>query len=320
MIEDNARPGIIRANAYFLIAGAGLILLNFVAPVLLGIVQRLGIEITQTGLLCLLDIVYYVPCILIPIGLYAWRGKGGGLRLGSVSIKQTLQCLAAAYFCVMLANSLAAVWSILLEWMGFTLYSTEIVMNNENDLLKAVFAVAVLPGICEELLFRGVVLGAYERGGTRKAILVSSILFASLHGSVQGFPVQLVIGIILGFAACSTGSIYVGMMIHTAYNAILLIMSYLMRGIDAGEYNSIYESIGGISGMVTVVIEMLISAALLFVILRSFARQGEQTGEKVYENSSLHMGKAAVIILAAGLAAVSFLYGQDIMLLLGYQI
>ncbi|MBQ4089351.1 MAG: CPBP family intramembrane metalloprotease [Clostridia bacterium] len=273
---------------------------------------------TQLDLLCLLDGIYYIPCILVPVCLYALRHKSAGLRLGPVSFKQMLQCLAAAYLCVMLANSLAALWSVILETIGFRLYSTEIVMNNGNDLIKAIFSVAVLPGICEELLFRGVVLSAYERGGTRKAIFISALLFSTLHGTVQGFPVQLLIGIILGFAVCSTGSIYISMMIHTAYNAFLLLISYLYRGIDVPEYSSIYESLGGAIGLATVLIECVVSGGILWLILSSFARQGGEMGITHEPEKRLRPDTTAVIALISGIVTVCYMYGQDIMLLLGY--
>ena len=318
MTENHGRPGTLRANACFLLAGAGLILLNLVAPFIVKMLNGMGVGMAHVDLLCLLDGIYYIPFILIPVCLYALRYKSAGLRIEPVSIVQMLQCLAAAFLCVLLANSIAAMWSMLLEAMGFTLYSTDIIMNDENDLLKAIFAVAILPGICEELLFRGLVLSAYERGGTRKAIYISAILFSVIHGTVQGLPVQLVIGIILGFVVCSTGSIYVGMMIHTAYNAFLLLISYVYRGVDTEISGTMYEAMGGISGLVSMFIECVVSGALLLMILRSFARQGEEMGITAVPEKRIKLDTVASLVLISGIVTVGYLYGQDLMLLLGY--
>jgi membrane protease YdiL (CAAX protease family) len=183
----------------------------------------------------LLDIAYYVPCTLVPIGVYALRSKGTGLRLGPVSIKQTFQALAAAYFCVMLANSLAAVWSMLLEWMGFTLYSTEIIMNDENDLLLAVFAVAVLPGICEELLFRGVLFQSFQKLlGRNGAIFGVSLLFALLHWNVLTFLSLFLMGIMLQKAAEQTGTLRTAIGMHFLNNLVSVL--YLLSMRLAGPY------------------------------------------------------------------------------------
>lgn len=318
MIERPVRPGILRANASFLLAGAGLILLNVLSPYIVRLIRSMGVQLSGVGLLCLLDGIYYLPCVFLPACIYVVRKGGAGLRLGPVSFTQMIQCLAAAFLCVLLANSLSALWSILLEAIGLTLYSADIPINNASELMLAVFAVAVLPGICEELLFRGVVLGAYEKGGTRRAVLVSAVLFSVLHGSVQGLPVQLIIGLILGMTVCMTDSLYTGMMIHTAYNAFILILNYAARGMETGAYTGMYEYVGGMQGVFTLLLEGLVVMALLRLILRSFARQGYEAGVCSLPKSPLSMDGTEIIVLISGLVTVCFLYGEDILTLTGY--
>lgn len=318
MIERPARPGILRANASFLLAGAGLILLNVLSPYLVRFMRSIGVQLSGVGLVCLLDCVYYIPCIFLPACSYAVRKGGAGLRLGPVSFTQMIQCLAAAFLCVLLANSLSALWSIMLEAIGLTLYGADIPVNDASELMLAVFAVAVLPGICEELLFRGVVLSAYEKGGTRRAVLVSAVLFSVLHGSVQGLPVQLIIGLILGMTVCMTDSLYTGMMIHTAYNAFILILNYAARSMETGAYTGMYEYVGGMQGVFTLLLEGLVVMALLRLILRSFARQGYEAGVCSLPKSPLFMDGTEIIVLISGLVTVCFLYGEDILTLTGY--
>lgn len=318
MIDRPERPGILRANASFLLAGAGLILLNVLSPYFVRLIMSIGVQLSGVGLICLLDGIYYIPCVFLPACIYAVRKGGAGLRLGPVSFTQMLQCLAAAFLCVLLANSLSALWSILLEALGLTLYSSDIPMNDASELMLAVFAVAVLPGICEELLFRGVVLGAYEKGGTRRAVLISAVMFSVLHGSLQGLPVQFIIGLILGLAVCMTDSLYTGMMIHTAYNAFILILNYAARGMKAGAYNGMYEYVGGMRGVFTLLVEGVVVLALLRLILKSFARQGHEYGVCSLPKSPLSMDGTEIIVLISGLVTVCFLYGEDILTLTGY--
>lgn len=220
--------------------------------------------------------------------------------------------------CVLLANSLSALWSILLEAAGLTLYGSDIPVNNVSELMLAVIAVAVLPGICEELLFRGVVLGAYEKGGTFRAILISAVLFSGLHGSVQGLPVQFIIGLILGLAVFLTNSLYAGMMIHTAYNAFILLIDYAARGMEYGEYTCMYEYVGGIYGVFMLMIEGLIALALLVLILRSFLRHSREAGAYSLPKLPLRMDGTEIIVLISGIVTVCFLYGEDILTLTGY--
>lgn len=318
MIDKPERPGILRANASFLLAGAGLVLLNVLSPYLVKLLEFMGVSMSGIELICALDALYYIPCVLLPVIIFGVKHGGAGLRLEPASISQTLLCLAAAYLCVMLANCLAAIWTLLLEAAGLTLYSAEIPMANTTELLLAVFAVAVLPGICEELLFRGVVLSAYEAGGTRRALMISTALFAVLHGSVQGLPVQLAIGLVLGLAVCFTGSLYTGMMIHTAYNAFILLINYVNRNVDVPQNISTYEHLGGIPGIFVVLFQGAIAAGLLALILLAFRKQGSRTGVCAVPRAGLSLDATSVIVLLSGFVTVAFMYGQDILMLTGY--
>ena len=81
---------------------------------------------------------------------------------------------------------------------------------------------AVLPAVCEETLFRGALLSAWEEKGSAKAMLIVSVLFMLLHGSVTGIPSELAAGLILCFLAISTGSVFAGIIFHTVYNSAIL--------------------------------------------------------------------------------------------------
>lgn len=317
MIDKPERPGILRANASFLLAGAGLILLNVFAPYSVQLIAGLGLQLSDAAIICILDCIYYIPCIFLPACIYAVKKGGAGLMLGSVSLMQTVQCMAAAFLCVLLANSLSALWSMVLEAAGLELYGSDIPMNDTSELMLMVLAVAALPGICEEMLFRGVVMGAYEKGGVRKAVLISAVLFAMLHGSLQGLPVQFIIGCILGMAVYLTDSLYAGMMIHTAYNAFILIINYATRGIETGgAYTGMYDQVGGLSGVFTLLLEGAVTLALLRLILKSFARHSAWSRD--LSAAPLSMDGTEIIVLISGLVTVCFLYGEDILTLTGY--
>lgn len=86
----------------------------------------------------------------------------------------------------------------------------------------ALACVALAPGICEELLCRGTVLSFLRRSmGPLAAVLVSSLLFALMHGSPWRFLPQLAIGIVLAVATLRSGSILPAMLLHAGYNAAL---------------------------------------------------------------------------------------------------
>jgi sodium transport system permease protein len=93
------------------------------------------------------------------------------------------------------------------------------------SVLSTFLLLAVSPGICEELTFRGVFLGTMRRlGSTRGAVLVSAAFFALIHLSVFRFLPTFLLGILLATVVVRTGSIFASMVLHAAYNggAVLL--------------------------------------------------------------------------------------------------
>lgn len=81
--------------------------------------------------------------------------------------------------------------------------------------------VALVPAVCEELLFRGLVYSGLRRVGPAAAIVGSALVFGLVHGSVYRLLPTFALGLALGYARHRTGSIVTGMMIHALNNGIL---------------------------------------------------------------------------------------------------
>lgn len=89
--------------------------------------------------------------------------------------------------------------------------------------LLTVMAVAVLGPVLEELLLRGVVLGAVrDRFGDWPAILVSALAFAALHASLWSLLPLTVLGVGLGWLATRSRSLWPAIAAHVLYNGVLV--------------------------------------------------------------------------------------------------
>lgn len=89
---------------------------------------------------------------------------------------------------------------------------------------KVLFAVAFLPGICEELFFRGFVFtGLYFHSGSKTAICVSALLFAAAHFNPWQLPALFVFGVFLATLAYWTHSIYPPILAHIVNNMLSVI-------------------------------------------------------------------------------------------------
>ena len=72
------------------------------------------------------------------------------------------------------------------------------VLENSNMIIMAIYALVLtptLPAICEELLFRGVIMRGLNEKGVVYGVVFSSFLFALMHGSVAMILLQFLLGL-----------------------------------------------------------------------------------------------------------------------------
>lgn len=99
--------------------------------------------------------------------------------------------------------------------------------SNINEYFILLLIVAGSAGLCEEILFRGLMLRGYEKLGMWRSILFTAVLFAMLHINIQNIFGPLFLGILLGYVVYVTNSIYAGMLGHFVNNGISVTMTFL---------------------------------------------------------------------------------------------
>jgi membrane protease YdiL (CAAX protease family) len=94
--------------------------------------------------------------------------------------------------------------------------------------LAVVLFVLVGPFV-EELLLRGVVLGALERRlGRWWGISLSALMFATLHGTLWQMLPMTFLGLALGRIASGRRSLWPAVILHVAYNAVIIAPVFLV--------------------------------------------------------------------------------------------
>ncbi len=87
--------------------------------------------------------------------------------------------------------------------------------------------VAVAPGICEELLFRGFMLRFFEKYGVKISIVLSGLMFAAFHLDPFRFAPVFLLGMLLAYLTLRSGSIVNAMIHHTMNNGFaVFVMSF----------------------------------------------------------------------------------------------
>ncbi|HUG92510.1 MAG TPA: ABC transporter permease subunit/CPBP intramembrane protease [Planctomycetaceae bacterium] len=106
-----------------------------------------------------------------------------------------------------------------------------------------VLSLAVVPAVFEELFFRGFLYGALrERFRPAATIAASAALFGLFHVvvrdmlAVERLIPSLLLGFVLGWVRHRTGSVLPGTLLHGCHNALLLLLVYYQRELQAIEW------------------------------------------------------------------------------------
>ncbi|MBA3937482.1 MAG: CPBP family intramembrane metalloprotease, partial [Planctomycetes bacterium] len=95
-----------------------------------------------------------------------------------------------------------------------------------DGLLVELLCLAVIPGICEELLCRGTLLTGLRRSlGDTGGVLISAFLFATLHLSPYRFLPQFTLGVFLALLTLRTRSLLPAILLHAGHNALAVLLS-----------------------------------------------------------------------------------------------
>lgn len=194
------------------------------------------------------------------------------LRQGRVSFKTGLRLSpispVTGILCVVLGMGMY-LFALIIEGIMAQLTGMQSVPI-QNDLLPktglevAVYAIgmALFAPVCEEMLFRGAIQGAYEaRKKAGFAITITALMFAFYHFRLSGLPGLLPIAFVLGYVAWRTRSIYATMLVHLGNNGLSAVQGivYFKTG-HALPFISLWSALAG----------LLVAIIILLVIKRRY--------------------------------------------------
>lgn len=146
--------------------------------------------------------------------------------------------------------------------------------NSFSAFVLAFIVVAILPGIGEELLFRGLVQNGLHRWSknTHVAIWLSAFLFSAIHLQFYGLFPRMALGAVFGYLYVWSGNLWYPIIAHITNNGLSLIVAYLFQlGIievnpEDTEALPIAYSVGG-----------LVLCALLLFLFRNYYLKPKST-------------------------------------------
>ena len=278
---NGRKPSVFAASFLFLLAGMGKLVGEYVAWPFVFLAGRLFGGVDAGAQSQLTQFLYYILFVALPVMLYARRDPGIASHLRIEPLKGRVAALSVltAAVAVLFINCVSQLWFILVQCMGGTIPASGVaVPTTVRGLASAVILSAVLPGICEELLFRGLMLSAWEERGSLRAVTTVSLLFTLLHGNLLCIPSEFICGVLLACIVISSGSLFAGMVFHTVFNSTLLIASYWARTVET-DAEAAYT---GALSLLPFLLGALLFGSILMFLMRRFRALRLRDGRKTF--------------------------------------
>lgn len=244
-------------------------------------------------------IVFAVPCFLY------YGIKGGKLNYpmlsGKVSGNSVLCSIGALG--VMISGSLLLQLLFYSGGTGLTFDKgyMDALFVSEKSGVGLFLAYCLVPAVCEELFFRGIVVGEYKKYGSFNTVVISTLYFTLVHFSKEGFIIYMFAGLILGITAVVSRSVYPSMALHLAFNV------YGLYGNSAFVSKTAFNTSVFFVGFVLFVI-LLLSLAFMFSrmenIYAAYSEKAEGTAlpEKSINNIYIYITPAVILPIAVFIA------------------
>jgi membrane protease YdiL (CAAX protease family) len=123
------------------------------------------------------------------------------------------------------------------KWMRDTEQDNDALINRLltmpriTDLLANLLVMALIPALCEEAFFRGVLQKLFVKAthSPVAGILIGAAVFSALHGQFLGFFSRMALGVVLGCLFWYSGSLWPGIAAHFAYNGVQVLYFYIQQ-------------------------------------------------------------------------------------------
>ena len=159
-----------------------------------------------------------------------------------------------------------------------------IINNTLGNALISIVLWAVIPAICEELLFRGVIFqGLLDKYKPVFAMLIGGALFMLMHGSLQQTLYQFILGVLLCLVYYLTKNIFYPMLVHFLNNAIVIFCDYLYLKFGFNIASSFTTAWSFIWPVLVVILAVAIVLGLIYLLQKVNKNKYEAIVSTEYE-------------------------------------
>lgn len=231
-----------------------------------------GYAIMQIGFIATVFVYARVRKIDI-VSVAKLKGKLNALQI------VILPFIAVATILVFLP--LANAWSAFLGVIGY--HGPGVTMpefSNVGYYFLALFVLAVMPAIGEEIFMRGTVFSGLATRDIWFGVLMSGLFFSLMHANPVQTVHQFGLGTVLAIVVALSGSVWAGVIIHFFNNFISLTLTAYLPQVD-----ELYVKLGyfnWLTGAASVIVGLFSLAFLLYLFYRAGAKRKKGLVSNVY--------------------------------------
>lgn len=264
------------------------------------------------------SVLYYVAALGLPFAFFAARRSHPieSLRLNPISVGRAIGIALLAVFAFMLVNTVSIYYYAFVEMSGGVIYDAGYeIPDSTIGIIGMFFLIVALPAVFEECLFRGVLLNATESRGGKTAVVVTTLLFSLLHGSLLGLPSEWIGGTIMALLVLRLGSIYASVIYHTVFNGVAFAIMVYMRDLKVVNM-SMLDQIGGTTGLMQLVPTLVIFSLLVFFQYRLCVR-GTRSVDQIVPRETKPVDWQTIVVFASAIFTCLYFLVQDCILIYG---
>ncbi|MDP4180998.1 MAG: type II CAAX endopeptidase family protein [Bacillota bacterium] len=167
------------------------------------------------------------------------------LRLNKISFMNIILIVCITAFSIPVVGMLNLANMLIIKLIFGSTNLPQIKIPDIITLIKGFIVIGMSAALCEEVLFRGVIMRGYEKLGKTKAILLTAFLFGLMHHDFQRLLGTFLLGVLMGFLVYRTNSIFGGMVAHFTNNSLVVIMTFVLGKLASMGKAAGLDAVGG---------------------------------------------------------------------------
>ena len=279
-----------------LIIFSAFVLLNLVISgyyILSGGISSSGIENLLEDRVLMLSLNSLSIMIFISPYFYVNKLSNYSIKIFPINSTPVILVLLSTFF-FMILNSGVIEWNKSINFPEFMNSFETWAFNKEKELEKitiflvsfennweflfGILSIALIPGICEEYLFRGVLQKNFYliSKNIHIAVWLSAFFFSALHLQFYGFFPRMLLGVLFGYIYYWSGSIVYPMIAHIFNNFFSLTIFYFSQKGLLNENFEVSVNSSPKIPMVLIIISAVLFIGFMYLLRKYFLDSGKK--------------------------------------------